>query len=168
MRLRPVLFILAIASGGSLQAADWVSVSGSQARKAEIDRASILQSDPGTKVAWGRIVLPDDEADKAGYKVIKAIKPGMIKEAVTKLLPEFAEALEPMYDKAGRDGDAFSKYLIGHQDEAADALLGVTDRKAHNAKNQTLKKTYDRLRGGAKTHVSAAVPNLARTLGRYA
>ncbi|MCA9655682.1 MAG: hypothetical protein H6712_00185 [Myxococcales bacterium] len=107
-------------------------------------------------------------AVKAGYKVIKAIKPGMIKEAVTKLLPEFAEALEPMYDKAGRDGDAFSKYLIGHQDEAADALLGVTDRKAHNAKNQTLKKTYDRLRGGAKTHVSAAVPNLARTLGRYA
>ncbi|MCP5308313.1 MAG: carbonic anhydrase family protein [Zoogloeaceae bacterium] len=73
MRLRPVLFILAIASGGSLQAADWVSVSGSQARKAEIDRASILQSDPGTKVAWGRIVLPDDEADKAGYKVIKAL-----------------------------------------------------------------------------------------------
>lgn len=73
MRLRTVLFMLAIGFGGSSQAAEWVSVSGSHVRKAEIDRASILQSDPGTKVAWGRIVLPDDEAAQAGYKVIKAL-----------------------------------------------------------------------------------------------
>ena len=73
MRLRPLLFIMAIGFAVPSLAAEWVSVSGSQARQAEIDRASILQSDPGTKVAWGRIVLPDSEAVQAGYKVIKAL-----------------------------------------------------------------------------------------------
>lgn len=107
-------------------------------------------------------------AVKAGYAVVKKLKPGMIQEAVTKLLPEFAEALQPMYERAGNDGDAFANELKANPDEAADALLTVTDRKAHNAKNKTIKKTYDRLRSGARAHVSAAVPNLATTLGRYA
>lgn len=107
-------------------------------------------------------------AVKAGYAVVKKLKPGMIKDAVTKLLPDFAEALQPMYERSGSKGDAFTKMLTDNSDEAADALLGVTDRKAQNAKNKTIKKTYDRLRGGAKAHVAAAVPNLARTLGRYA
>ena len=113
-------------------------------------------------------------AVKAGYKVVKTLKPGMIQDVVTKLLPDFATALQPMYEKSGApevgegSGKVFSDYLLAHQDEAADALLGVTDRKAENAKNKTLAKTYERLRGGAKTHVTAAVPGLARTLGRYA
>ncbi len=113
-------------------------------------------------------------AVKAGYAVVKKLKPGMIKDAVTKLLPDFATALEPMYvasgapDAAADSGSTFSNYLTSHQDQAADALLTVTDAKAAGAKNKTLKKTYDRLRGGAKTHVTAAIPNLAKTLGRYA
>ncbi len=113
-------------------------------------------------------------AVKTGYKVVKTLKPGMIQEAVTKLLPEFAAALQPMYEQSGASdagegsGKVFSDYLVGHQDQAADALLSVTDRKAGNAKNKTLQKTYERLRGGAKSHVSAAVPGLARTLGPFA
>ena len=113
-------------------------------------------------------------AVKAGYKVVKTLKPGMIKEAVTKLLPEFATALQPMYEKSGApeagdgSGQVFSEYLLANQDQAADALLGVTDRKAQGAKNKTLQKTYERLRGGAKAHVTAAIPGLSRTLGRFA
>lgn len=113
-------------------------------------------------------------AVKAGYKVVKALKPGMIRNAVTKLLPDFANALQPMYDSSGASsagdgsGQKFSDYLVANQDQAADALLSVTDAKAQGASNKTLKKTYDRLRGGAKAHVAAAVPGLARTLGPYA
>jgi len=112
-------------------------------------------------------------AVKTGYKVVKALKPGMIKDVVTKLLPDFARALQPMYEQSGApaaddSGTVFSEYLVAHQDQAADALLSVTDAKAANANNKTLKKTYERLRGGAKTHVTAAVPGLARTLGRFA
>jgi hypothetical protein len=113
-------------------------------------------------------------AVKAGYKVVKTLKPGMIQDAVTKLLPEFAAALQPMYEKSGApnagegSGKTFSDYLVAHQAEAADALLGVTDAKAQRAKNKTLQKTYERLRSGAKAHVTAAIPGLSRTLGRYA
>ncbi|QID19717.1 carbonic anhydrase family protein [Nitrogeniibacter mangrovi] len=42
-------------------------------RRIEIDRDSILQSDPGTKVAWGRIVLSKADADEAGYATVKAL-----------------------------------------------------------------------------------------------
>ena len=107
-------------------------------------------------------------AIKAGYKVVKALKPGMIPGAVNTLLPEFAEAMQPLYDKSTEDADdkpsAFAKYLSGHTDETADALLKVTDARAANAKNKTVKKTYDRLRGNARDNVKAAVPGLAKAL----
>ena len=51
MRLRPLLFMLAIGFAVPRLLPNGFPVSGSQARQAEIDRASILQSDPGTKVA---------------------------------------------------------------------------------------------------------------------
>ncbi|MCX4239788.1 DUF6918 family protein [Paraliomyxa miuraensis] len=128
----------------------------------------LIESEVGSKSGLSGAAV------KAGYKVVKTLKPGIIEDAVTKLLPEFATALQPMYERSGapeageRSGQVFSDHLVAHQEKAADALLGVTDRKAQGAKNQTLKKTYDRLRGSAKTHVTAAIPGLARTLGRFA
>lgn len=107
-------------------------------------------------------------AIKAGYKVVKALKPGMIPGAVDTLLPEFASAMQPLYEKASEGAadpkDAFGKYLTTHADETADALLKVTDAKADRAKNKTVKKTYDRLRGSARENVRAAVPGLAKAL----
>jgi hypothetical protein len=107
-------------------------------------------------------------AIKAGYKVIKTLKPGMIPGAVDTLLPEFADAMQPLYDKSTEGADdkpgAFAKYLRDHTDETADALLQVTDARAANAKNRTVKKTYDRLRGNARDNVKTAVPGLARAL----
>ena len=107
-------------------------------------------------------------AIKAGYKVVKALKPGMIPGAVDTLLPEFAAAMQPLYEKAS-EGEtdpkaAFPEYLNTHADETADALLEVTDAKADRAKNKTVKKTYDRLRGSARENVRAAVPGLAKAL----
>lgn len=104
-------------------------------------------------------------AIKAGYGVIKAIKPGFVSQVVDSLLPDFAAAMEPMHAREGGDGpDAFAKYLQGHKDEVADALLSVTDARAQRAKNATIRKTYERLRGGARDNVSAAVPQLVATL----
>lgn len=110
-------------------------------------------------------------AIKAGYKVIKAIKPGMVPAVIDGLLPEFAASLQPLYDRA-TDGaadksQAFTTYLDGHADEAADALLTVTDKRAERTPNKTLRKTYDRLRGSAKDNVRAAIPGLARALAPH-
>ena len=103
-------------------------------------------------------------AIKAGYKVVKTLKPGMVANVVEKLLPEWAEALQPIYDRNEHDAERFCTYLKEHPGEAADALLSVTDAKAEQADNKTIKKTYERLRGTAKDNVSAAVPGLANAL----
>lgn len=100
-------------------------------------------------------------AVKAGYAVIKAIKPGFVAQVVESLLPDFAAAMQPMYE---REGDNFATWAEGHRSEIADALLSVTDARAQKAKNATIKKTYERLRGSAREHVAAAVPNLITTL----
>jgi hypothetical protein len=103
-------------------------------------------------------------AVKAGYKVVKTLKPGMVANVVDKLLPEWADALQPIFDENEQDADRFCAHLNGKPEQAADALLSVTDSKAENADNKTLKKTYERLRGTAKDNVAAAVPGLASTL----
>lgn len=72
MRIAPLTLVVALVAG-SASAADWTRVAAGRARQVEIDRASILQSDPGTKVAWGRIVMKDDEVAAAGYKSVKAL-----------------------------------------------------------------------------------------------
>jgi hypothetical protein len=104
-------------------------------------------------------------AVKAGYAVIKAIKPGFVAQVVESLLPDFAAAMQPMYDRESANGpDAFPKWAETHKSEVADALLSVTDTRAQRAKNATIKKTYEKLRGSARDHVSAAVPNLIAAL----
>ena len=69
-RMRPIVALLLLAGTASVLAADWQTVASDKKRTIELDRASILQSDPGTKVAWGRIVLSDAEAATAGYAAV--------------------------------------------------------------------------------------------------
>ena len=64
---------LLLAAAASARAADWQLVLSDAGRKIEIDRASIFDSDRGTKVSWGRVVLSDAEAEKAGYRTVKAL-----------------------------------------------------------------------------------------------
>jgi hypothetical protein len=144
----------------------------------------ITAADVRPKVVDACVALVEEEvaskgglggmAVKTGYKVIQAIKPGMIRESLDKLLPDFATALQPLYEASGAsdaNGDAardrFVEHLESNRSEAADALLSVTDGKAENAKNRTLKKTYERLRPTAREHVEKAVPNLGRKLGGF-
>ncbi|MCA9719299.1 MAG: hypothetical protein H6713_04655 [Myxococcales bacterium] len=113
-------------------------------------------------------------AVRTGFRVVKAVKPTMVAEVVDRLLPEFAEALEPFYVEAqrraeGEDvsvGDAFADALSRDTRRAAEALLVVTDRRAEKVSG-AIKKAYQRLRGTAQGHVEAAAPNLGRTLGDF-
>ncbi|NMG37554.1 carbonic anhydrase, partial [Azoarcus sp. TTM-91] len=52
---------------------DWQLVLSDRDRRIEIDRGTIIDSDRGTKVAWGRIVLSLEESRTAGYTTIKAL-----------------------------------------------------------------------------------------------
>lgn len=72
--MRHVLISLAI-SGlvSSAQADDWISVAHDTLRSVEIDLSSIMSSERDSKVAWGRIVLSDSQAARAGYKSVRAL-----------------------------------------------------------------------------------------------
>jgi len=68
------LCVLAILSCGTAVADDsWETVMRDRNRQVQIDRASIIQSDGGTKVAWARVVLTPTEAAAAGYMAVQAL-----------------------------------------------------------------------------------------------
>ncbi|MEZ6186203.1 MAG: hypothetical protein R3F62_14500 [Planctomycetota bacterium] len=108
---------------------------------------------------------------KAGYKVLKGIKPGFVAHCVDFLLDDFCRAMDPYYatwtskEAASRGG--LDRELAGQQEQVSEALLGVTDARAQRATNRTLKKLYEKLRPKAKEHVKAALPGLGRTLEPY-
>ncbi len=106
-------------------------------------------------------------AIKAGYHAVKGIKPGFIREAVDHLLPEFAKALDAMYQEAKGKGVGVSTHFIGNASRVADALLAITDEKAKRSHSGAVKATYEKLRGTAKKNVEAAVPRLGRVIEKH-
>jgi hypothetical protein len=107
-------------------------------------------------------------AVKAGFKVVKKVKPGIIGSALRALVPHFCDALDPVFQEAveaGADGaaDRFASSLRGDKGGTAERLLSVTDRKISDA-SAPVQKTYKGLRKAAKGHVEDAVPGLVDTL----
>ena len=107
-------------------------------------------------------------AVKAGYKVVKKVKPGIIGSALRALVPHFCDALDPVFQQAlgeGAEGasDRFATSLRGDRSGTAERLLGVTDAKIADA-SAPVQKTYRGLRKTAKGHVEDAVPGLVDTL----
>lgn len=107
---------------------------------------------------------------KAAYKVVCAVKPGIIRESMDMLLDDFVKRLEPFYvdhRKAGASPGQFGDTLTRRPGEVADALLGITDDRAKRAKNATLKSAYEKLRPSAKKYVEEAVPRVGKTLSPH-
>lgn len=107
-------------------------------------------------------------AIKAGYKAVQGVKPGFVRQVVTDLLPDFARALDPIYQEAKGAGKGVRDYFNANPTRVADALLGITDEKAKRSKSTTVKVTYEKLRGSAKRNVETAVPRLAAMIEKHA
>ena len=104
---------------------------------------------------------------KAGYSAVKGIKPGFIRNVVSDLLPEFAQALEPYYQESLEKKKKPSEYFPQNGPRVADALLSITDARAKNAKSGVVRSTYDKLRGSAKKNVEAALPRLGKLVEKH-
>ena len=107
-------------------------------------------------------------AIKAGYKAVKGVKPGFVKQVVTDLLPEFTAALDPIYDEAKTSSKPVTDYFVSNSSRVADALLAITDAKAAKSKSGLVKGTYEKLRSTAKKNVEAAVPRLGKMIEKHA
>ena len=106
-------------------------------------------------------------AIKAGYGAVKGVKPGFVEGAVKDLLPEFAKALEPIYQDAKTQNKSVGDFFAANSARVADALLTITDAKASRAKSGVAKGAYEKLRGSAKKNVEAAVPRLGKMIEKY-
>ncbi|WP_018227664.1 carbonic anhydrase [Methyloversatilis universalis] len=67
-----IALALGCASGTALTA-DWATVATDRGKKIEIDRDSVLRAEGGKKVAWGRLVLSEADAEKTGYAMVQAL-----------------------------------------------------------------------------------------------
>lgn len=105
---------------------------------------------------------------KAGLGVLNSIRPNALHRAVARLLPDFAIALEPLYQRFRLSSDRdFSLFLQKNPDEAVTALIGVTDQRAGQHSNGSVRALYEKLRATAESEVRSALPGLSRIISAY-
>jgi hypothetical protein len=140
-----------------------VELLGAPAKRGAIidDALGVLDSEVDSKGGLGGLAI------KGAYKVVKGVSPEFLRSVVDHLLDDFLSALDPIYQEAQQRGLDARQHLISNPARVADLLLSITDSRAARAKNQLVKKTYERLRDGAKKHVEAAVPRLGDLFGRH-
>ncbi len=108
---------------------------------------------------------------RACYRSVQAVKPGTVGYVIGKLMPEFLEALEPLFvescEEAARTGSAAAQVFRAQMDarptEVASALIGVTDARIHKAR-MTIRMAYKTARSEAEHTVLSGVPALAELL----
>lgn len=104
---------------------------------------------------------------KAAMSALNTIRPNAVQRGIEKLLPDFATALEPLYQRfrqtGGRD---FSRFLHDHPEETVQALIEVTDRRGREHGNAGVRSTYERMRSTAESEMRAALPGFSRVIGR--
>ena len=105
-------------------------------------------------------------AIKAAYAMVKAMKPGIILETVEHLLPEFAAAIDPILSERPVSVGVVP-YMLSREKEIANALLGVTDRRASRTSHKALLGAYQKLRPTAEKQVLAGLPRLARLIEKH-
>ena len=132
-------------------------------RKSEVveDCMGIIDAEVADKGGLGGMAI------KAGYRAVNGVKPGFVKNVVRDLLPEFADAMDPIYQEAVDQSTEVREHFVANRSRVADALLAITDGKAARSKNRIVKTTYDRLRGTAKKNVEAAIPRLGGLIAKH-
>ena len=107
-------------------------------------------------------------AVKGAYAIVKAVKPGFVSEAVDHMLDDFVKRLEPFWAAAQAKNVPIGPLMNARAGEVSDALLAISDERAQRARNQGVRKAYDKLRPTGRKHVEAAVPRVGRLIAKYA
>ncbi|MDX9723342.1 MAG: hypothetical protein RBU37_21520 [Myxococcota bacterium] len=134
-------------------------------RKTAIDDAAkLIDDEVSRKKGMTGMLL------KGGYSVVRRLEGGrMIHNVLEVLLDEFMESIEPLH-KPFRDAESenpFAETLQANEDQAVQALLSVTDRRAEKSKHGLLKKTYTKLRPSGEEHVKQALPGLGGLIDKH-
>jgi hypothetical protein len=136
---------------------------GSPAKRGAVidDALRVLDAEVDDKSGFSGIAV------KTAYKLVKGISPDFLRRVVDHLLDDFLGAFDPIYQDALQRGVDARQHLVSNPGRVADLLLGITDARAARSDNQMIRKTYEKLREGAKKHVEAAVPRLGDLFARH-
>ena len=132
------------------------------ARKEHIERdcVALIETQVAAKRGVSGIAL------RAVFKALKAIRPGILGQAVKRLLPEFAPSLEPHVERGCQQGD-LEGHFSEHRGAIADALLAVTDQRAERSTQRAMVKCYKSARSAAHKHTMDALPAVAKLIERH-
>ena len=104
---------------------------------------------------------------RAGLSAVQAARPDVVPRAVARLLPEFAVALEPLWQRSRASGERdFSAFLRQHADEATAALMAVADARVAASSHHALARGYRGLRGTLEKELAGLLPDVARMIGQ--
>lgn len=71
--MRRIILLAVTLAALQSHAADWQNVASEKGARVDIDRASLLPSDPGKKIVWMRLVMTPEDAAREGYHTLKAL-----------------------------------------------------------------------------------------------
>lgn len=127
------------------------------------DCCTILDLEVGKKKGFSGFAV------KAGYAVMKSIKPGAVRHAIDGLMDEFIDELGPLHQEyqKSKPNESFGQYMKSRTNQVANLLVNVTDKRAQHSQHTALKKIYKKLRPHALRSVEDAAPALADLMDRY-
>lgn len=145
-------------------------------------RDTLLAPDAQPQVAADCEALVDREvaemsgvtgtAVRLAYRTVRTFDAGHIRVMIESLLPDVADALQPWWTaftaEQGTAAADFGAYLASHEDEVAEALVGITDERRRFSHRATIVKAYNTVRPSAVKHVKAALPALGRLVQQHA
>ena len=107
-------------------------------------------------------------AVKGAFKAVKTFNPNIIESVIDVLLDDFVAQLSPTYENFTSSNETdLERYCIQHNQQIANALLAITDRRADKSKIKVLVKAYGKLRPQGEKHVKEAVPRIAALLVKH-
>ncbi|MGD0705801.1 MAG: hypothetical protein ABSA02_38710 [Trebonia sp.] len=111
-------------------------------------------------------------AVKLAYHTVRKVDANHIHAMIETILPNAADALQPYWEGFTAEftpssGD-FGGYLTARDEEVAEALLAITDRRRDNSNRPAIIKAYNTIRGRAIKQVKAALPALGTLIQKYA
>jgi hypothetical protein len=111
-------------------------------------------------------------AVKLAYNTVRRYDANHIHAMIETILPSAADALQPYWEGftaqfTPSSGD-FGAYLAARDEEVAEALLAITDRRRDNSNRPVIVKAYNTIRGRAIKQVKATLPALGALIQKYA
>lgn len=111
-------------------------------------------------------------AVKLAYNTVRRVDANHVHAMIETILPNAADALQPYWEEFTAEftpssGD-FGAFLAARDEEVAEALLAITDRRRDNSNRPVIVKAYNTIRGRAVKQVKPALPALGRLIQKYA